>query len=196
MSSIYATSLKELGEALRHSREASGASVKDVADNLRIRHMYITAIEQGDWSVLPGQAYGRGYLRQYATYLGLPGEEVILLCDQLQGKVNTELRYFTTEMTEQKPSNGLVWACIITVVALAISWMVYQNDQTPEIDEPYAMPEAIQSYIDPQKIEGVPQYSPAVQQCLSTVRLAPIPCYYFLEVPKDAPKLAYWPIAL
>jgi cytoskeleton protein RodZ len=60
-----------LGERLREARLARGESLADAAAVLRIRPAFLEALESGDHSCLPGDAYASGFLRCYAGHLGL-----------------------------------------------------------------------------------------------------------------------------
>lgn len=65
-----------LGVILHAYREAYGVSLYDVSDALRIRAVYLQYLEEGNYDGLPGYAYGLGFLKVYAEYLGLPVEEM------------------------------------------------------------------------------------------------------------------------
>ncbi|MEZ4613556.1 MAG: helix-turn-helix transcriptional regulator [Caldilineaceae bacterium] len=43
----------------------------------RIRQKYLAALESDEWHLLPGEVVGRGFLRNYATFLGLEPNEVV-----------------------------------------------------------------------------------------------------------------------
>src|SRR5437660_1050555 len=58
-----------VGAELREARERLGWSLSDVAANLRIRYVYLLALEEGRVSDLPGMAYAVGFLRAYAKLL-------------------------------------------------------------------------------------------------------------------------------
>lgn len=62
--------LNELGGMLRDARQSFELSKQDVAEAICIRSDYLEALESGDWSVIPGEVYARGYLKKYADYLG------------------------------------------------------------------------------------------------------------------------------
>ncbi len=66
-----------LGAVLRERREAMGVSLAEVEVATRIRQKYLSAIEADDWHLLPGEIVGRGFLRNYATYLGLDSNELV-----------------------------------------------------------------------------------------------------------------------
>ena len=66
-----------LGERFRAAREARGLSLSEVAEQIRIRSVYLGAIEEENWSAIGAPVYVRGFLRTYARFLGLDPEEVV-----------------------------------------------------------------------------------------------------------------------
>lgn len=77
--------MSELGERLREARESQGISLSQAAVETRILQRYLVALEDGDYQHLPGDVYARGFIRNYANYLGLPGDELIELYRQDRG---------------------------------------------------------------------------------------------------------------
>lgn len=61
----------EVGTALREARERQGVSVFEVAASLKLNPRQIQALEAGQFDALPGMAFVRGFLRNYARYLKL-----------------------------------------------------------------------------------------------------------------------------
>lgn len=66
-----------LGGVLRERREAMGVTLAEAEVATRIRQKYLAALESDEWQLLPGEVVGRGFLRNYATYLGLEPTEII-----------------------------------------------------------------------------------------------------------------------
>ena len=66
-----------LGERFRAAREARGLTVSDVAEHIRIRSVYLAAIEDENWSAVGAAVYIRGFIRTYARYLNLDPEEMV-----------------------------------------------------------------------------------------------------------------------
>ncbi|MBV8374519.1 MAG: helix-turn-helix domain-containing protein, partial [Candidatus Eremiobacteraeota bacterium] len=66
-----------LGERFRAAREARGLTLSQVSEQIRIRSVYLAAIEDEDWSAIGAPVYVRGFLRTYARFLGLDPEEVV-----------------------------------------------------------------------------------------------------------------------
>lgn len=71
--------MSQLGERLRVAREAQGIAVSQAAADTRILARYIIALEEGDYQYLPGDVYARGFIRNYANYLGLAADELVEL---------------------------------------------------------------------------------------------------------------------
>lgn len=65
------------GMILRHAREARGESLEDVAQALKLSLKQLDALERGHHESLPGPAFVRGFLRNYARHLGLDPTEVM-----------------------------------------------------------------------------------------------------------------------
>jgi len=59
------------GDTLRRARESQGLSVADVANSLKLNPRQIDALESGRFDQLPGYAFTRGFLRNYARLLKL-----------------------------------------------------------------------------------------------------------------------------
>lgn len=60
-----------LGQQLQQARQARGLSIEEAARVTYIRPQYLRALESDDASSLPSVVQGRGFLRNYAAYLGL-----------------------------------------------------------------------------------------------------------------------------
>ncbi len=60
-----------VGEILRRAREARGETLGDVAYALKLTSRQVEAMEAERFDLLPGPAFVRGFLRNYARYLGI-----------------------------------------------------------------------------------------------------------------------------
>ena len=63
-----------IGPQLTAAREARGMTPNDVAKRLKIRAMFVDALEREDWSAVGEPVYARGFLKNYAKLLGLDSE--------------------------------------------------------------------------------------------------------------------------
>jgi len=66
----------ELGQLLRDIREEKNISLEEVENATRIRKKYLVALEEGDYDTLPTPGHVRGFLRNYALYIGLDLKQV------------------------------------------------------------------------------------------------------------------------
>lgn len=65
------TTSVSVGETLRRQRESLGLSVAEVANSLKLNVRQVDALESGRFELLPGAAFTRGFLRNYARLLKL-----------------------------------------------------------------------------------------------------------------------------
>jgi cytoskeleton protein RodZ len=72
-----AESANSLGATLRQARESRGLSVDEAAQALRLSARIVTALEECAFERLPGPTYVRGYLRNYAQFLGLAPQPLV-----------------------------------------------------------------------------------------------------------------------
>ncbi len=70
-----------LAEILKRRRESLEISLTDAEQATRIRGQYIEAIEAGDYATLHDDVYARGYVKNYADYLGLDTKPILKLYD-------------------------------------------------------------------------------------------------------------------
>lgn len=65
-----------IGSVFREARNRRKIDLSEVEAATRIRARYLRAIENEEWDVLPGGVYTRGFIRTYASFLGLDGERL------------------------------------------------------------------------------------------------------------------------
>ena len=67
----------ELGAKLRGERERRGIGIDEIEAETRIRAKFLLALEEERFDVLPGPAYVRAFVRDYAEQLGLDPQELV-----------------------------------------------------------------------------------------------------------------------
>jgi len=133
----------DLGQWLREAREARGLSLAEVEEVTRIRQHYLAALEADDWSSLPNETVGRGFLRNYALFLGLDAGELVArrqaeyASDGDTIQVMSEPRpidYRPIEFDlklEDESSTPWSWWVVVGLIALALIaggwWLVTQR---------------------------------------------------------------------
>jgi cytoskeletal protein RodZ len=63
-------SKKEFGAMMRRCREDAGFTVAQLANETKILAAFIEALEQGEFGILPGAVFGRGFIKSICKILG------------------------------------------------------------------------------------------------------------------------------
>ena len=119
----------DIGSYLRDIRESHKLDIRDVAQQLNIRAKYLVALETGSLHEIPGKVYVRGYLQNYAAYLGLNKNEVAEAYDRL-GSEARQVKYFVPEPTSRsyQPGMLMVGLAIGVVVLIYMYWYSTHKD--------------------------------------------------------------------
>lgn len=122
--------MAELGQQLREARKARGLSIEAVAAGTRIRAAYIKALEEERFADLPAPVYVRGFLRNYATFLGLDAEDVIGALEQQQnGKFQPRRRPArqVSAPVWRGPSPRAIVGAALLIIAVAFVAFVFRQ---------------------------------------------------------------------
>ncbi|MGK7866262.1 helix-turn-helix domain-containing protein [Falsiroseomonas sp. E2-1-a20] len=116
-----------VGEELASARLALGLTVEEMATRLRIRRPYLEALEEGRLRDLPGPAYATGFVRAYATALGLDADEMVRRFRDLSGVAANQKTPLI--FPEPVPERGVPAGAVVVVGAvLAIgSYVAWYN---------------------------------------------------------------------
>jgi cytoskeleton protein RodZ len=138
-----------VGPYLRASREALGASLEDAAQLTRISKSYIDALEREDFDRLPNPAYCKGFLRLYATYLGLSGDDVVARFERITSPAQTQPEPQKIQDRGDAESAGKrfmkhrwVLPLLLVAVVLVMSILIDTNQRTP-LNRPDSRPSAL-----------------------------------------------------
>ena len=120
------------GERLRRAREEQGLSQDEVSKHLRLSLSYLRALEEDDYDRLPEPPFIKGYLRNYARFLGLPAEELARRFQQEVDAQRSAEDQRDQDALEDTP-RGKEWRLpllVILVVALvvALGWWLWPRD--------------------------------------------------------------------
>ena len=114
---------QHIGAYLRDTREHFKLRIEDVAKQLHIRPKYIVALEEGRLDELPGKVYTRGYINNYADFLGLDPEEILARYTDLQGLDKSQNLYIPEPTLLDNRPGGKVIA--MAGVLLVVVYIVY-----------------------------------------------------------------------
>ena len=122
-----------LSERLYAARERKGVDLYRAERDTKIRARYLAALERGEYGELGGDVYIKGFLRNYAMYLGLDPEEVVAQWRRERGNVSAPKQPLAVPKPIAQPRSGLnfspgvVVAALLTVLIVAIgAWLGVQ----------------------------------------------------------------------
>jgi cytoskeletal protein RodZ len=122
-----------IGQLLTDAREARGMTANDVAKRLRIRAMFVDALEREDWTTIGEPVYARGFLKNYAKLVGLDPETAAAALDAACPAYAPRPEVLATTRdessvgyasTRQGGTHWLVFAtgAVAVVMLMAVAW--------------------------------------------------------------------------
>ncbi|EIA20643.1 hypothetical protein KKC_05897, partial [Listeria fleischmannii subsp. coloradonensis] len=91
--------MTELGDKLKTARREKGLSLDDLQQITKIQKRYLVAIEEGNYSVMPGKFYTRAFIKQYAEAVDLDSAELFT-------EFESEVPYSQQEVVNQEQSRA------------------------------------------------------------------------------------------
>jgi cytoskeleton protein RodZ len=126
-----------VGQYLRQEREKKNISLEAVAKVTRITQENLEALERDDFRAISASVFARGFLRTYASFLGLDPKEVL---SRYESQV--DLLKISPKIKESTPSeNGnplfkyVVFLSLI-VIGVAIGYYFFQKAPSPPAQPP------------------------------------------------------------
>jgi cytoskeleton protein RodZ len=136
---------RDLGERFRAAREARGLSLSEAAEQIRIRSVYLAALEEENWSAVGAPVYVRGFLRTYARFLAIePGEAIAAFNRTLPEAPATPAADQERAGARSPRRIGLLIWVASAVAVLLIAFVVF-NELTLHRDQAGVTPVAAQS---------------------------------------------------
>lgn len=120
--------MAELGELLRKAREEKGLSLAQVEEATKIRTAYLQALEDEAWDQLPGRIYAKGFLKNYAHYLGLDSQHILgLYPESAVAEPVSPTHAVLNEPLEPFSLRRLwpLWLALVVIVVIVGAWWGY-----------------------------------------------------------------------
>jgi cytoskeleton protein RodZ len=137
---------ESFGTWLRQQREMREIHLSEISDRTKISLRYLRAMEQDNFELLPGLIFVKGFLREYAKYVGLNPDEVVNFYLSTHAEPEN-----TGELEEEPPvpshplGRGLLLA-VLGILLLALvtyflfSYLGREREQTSETAPPFGAP--------------------------------------------------------
>lgn len=119
--------VKKLGNLFKTKRKELNLSLKEVENATSIRVSHLESIEEGKDDAFLSPVYMLGFMRQYASFLGMDGEKIIRDHPEAMrlGKKPHEFAYGIGTLEKRGSMSGgvkwlpnLIWAVVSVVVIM------------------------------------------------------------------------------
>lgn len=125
-----------LGDELREARLTLGHSVAELAAELRIRQAHLEALEEGRLRDLPGAAYAVGFVRSYATLLGLDADEMARRFRDVSGSLAPRPNLVFPEPVPERgmPAGALIGVGAVLAIGVYVAWFNWSGSGVRSVD--------------------------------------------------------------
>ena len=130
------------GARLRQAREQRGESVSETAFALKLNPRQVLALESDDFAALPGMAFVRGFMRNYARYLGLDPAPLLDEVQRLSGGAAVDLTPIRNAEGEMPSGSGskvrtapIGWIVLVLALTLLVGWYFDWFQTEPSVAE-------------------------------------------------------------
>ncbi len=121
----------ELGNHLREARENRGLTLEQVEDATRIRRAFLEALEAEQFDKLPPDVCARGFLRNYARFLGLDPDPLLKAYRSPQSRTTLRLPAVLDEPLRNSAVRNiwtaLFWGLVVVVILGLGLWYGYNE---------------------------------------------------------------------
>ncbi len=137
---------ESFGTWLRRQREVREIDLREIADSSKVSMSYLRALEEDRFDVLPAPVFAKGFLRQYARYVGLDPEEVVNFYLAARSPEGEEQPALEPRLAAEPPSRNYLWVALATVVILVLLvWLLSflserARTETPPADSSAPVP--------------------------------------------------------
>lgn len=162
----------ELGAMMREMRENLGHELDAVARDLRIRLVYLEAIESGRLSDLPGNAYVSGFLRSYSDFLGLEGDEIVRRFKMAGVEISNQPQLHLPSPVEEGrlPTASILLVAAVIAAAAYGGWYYLSGTGKGPMETVANLPKELSGLVDGAKNQTAPSEvakSPAAPEAAS-----------------------------
>lgn len=131
-----------LGEALKAIRQERGLTLPEVAERTRVRRSYLEAIEEMRLDALPSRPFTIGYIRAYATALGVDPDLATERFKSDEPVLDEPLRAPVGVLEEKDPRVAAFIVGALVIIAAIVLWNVAQRAMMAAAPPPPLAPQA------------------------------------------------------
>jgi len=124
-----------LGAELRSARELREVSLREISETTKISMRFLEAIESDDLDTLPAPVFTRGFLIEYARYIGLDPEDIasryVSLVQEEKSREEEEEARIRNRVGAGNLGAFEIWLLLILVLAIVATIVVYWVRSSP-----------------------------------------------------------------
>lgn len=132
----------KVGTMLHDVRVKKKLSIDTIAQELRIKAAYLTAIEQSDYDNIPAAPYGIGFVRSYASYLGLNSARIVQIFKEETNVQDPKPLFVETPEIEEKSEQEEIYTpnskyILISLAMFVLGYLLWSmfNDSESTVEE-------------------------------------------------------------
>lgn len=110
---------------LEEARKNRGISLEEAEKATKIRLKYLDALEKEDFELLPGKVYAKGFLKNYAQYLGLDVREIVEQYDAHYANQGGQEEFVIPEAREPKKKKPWIALASVAVLCVGVVGLFY-----------------------------------------------------------------------
>ncbi|MDI6602068.1 MAG: helix-turn-helix domain-containing protein [Thermoanaerobacteraceae bacterium] len=110
--------MDDIGKILKETRESKNLTLDEISKETHILTRYLSAVEEGNYSIVPDRIYVIGIIRKYADFLGLDGSQLV---KSFVDSVNRTAK-ITVQKTDKvsRHSDGINLRPLITILTSVV----------------------------------------------------------------------------
>ena len=133
----------KVGLLLKEMRNKQGKTFAEISQDLCIRKSYLEAIENSDYNNIPEYPYGVGFIRSYADYLGLDGNNIVKMYkEEAEADFRKKHPYFVMEPQVEAtvPNRKYLLISLLAIIVVYGAWSAYNQFSVSQEEVPQEAP--------------------------------------------------------
>lgn len=155
---------EQFGKALKCYREKVGITLEQIQKDTKIRIKYLSAIETGRFSDIPGgEVYVKGFLKNYCNAVGIESNEVLSLYKKIKGETTDVIKTFDEKREESQTGFSLkrknlecfkkkryIAVAVFLLIIVMVFFKINKGSNIPKVDHSSKQSPAISENNDDQ----------------------------------------------
>jgi cytoskeletal protein RodZ len=134
LEAAHSQETKKVGDILSFRRKELNLSLKEAENATSIRISYLQALEEGEMGKLISPIYAQGFYRQYASFLGLDGDQIVREHPHVFNRHSSQEFVYGIGTLEGRgnPGGGVKWFpnaiwIVAFILVFAAAWYVARS---------------------------------------------------------------------